>query len=148
MAEKKIIAVTGATGAQGGGLVRAIQADASGPFRARAITRNPSSDKARALAALGLAAALTLLLQPLCGAYESTQQPDDAAACCLEVQPDALVAAPATAVEKAVASALAAVPSIPLVAFPPAAISGGRAAWKDPPPPSLSYHARSARIQR
>jgi uncharacterized protein YbjT (DUF2867 family) len=53
MADTKIIAVLGATGAQGGGLVRAIQADASGAFRARAITRNPGSEKARALAALG-----------------------------------------------------------------------------------------------
>jgi uncharacterized protein YbjT (DUF2867 family) len=53
MADPKIIAVLGATGAQGGGLVRAIQADASGAFRARAITRNPGSEKARALAALG-----------------------------------------------------------------------------------------------
>ena len=53
MADKKIIAVMGATGAQGGGLVRAIQADAAGPFRARAITRDPGSDKATALAKLG-----------------------------------------------------------------------------------------------
>lgn len=53
MPEKKIIAVLGATGAQGGGLVRAIQADKSGEFLARAITRNPNSEKARALAALG-----------------------------------------------------------------------------------------------
>jgi len=53
MAEKKIIAVLGATGAQGGGLVRAILDDNSGHFRARAITRNPNSDKAKALAALG-----------------------------------------------------------------------------------------------
>ena len=53
MADKKTIAVMGATGAQGGGLVRAIQADKSGPFRARAITRDPGSDKAKALAALG-----------------------------------------------------------------------------------------------
>lgn len=53
MADKKIIAVLGATGAQGGGLVRAIQADPQSPFRARAITRNPDSDKAKALAALG-----------------------------------------------------------------------------------------------
>lgn len=53
MADKKIIAVMGATGGQGGGLVRAIQADADGPFRARAITRNAQSDAARALAALG-----------------------------------------------------------------------------------------------
>jgi uncharacterized protein YbjT (DUF2867 family) len=49
MADKKIIAVIGATGAQGGGLVRAIQADRSGPFAARAITRNPNSEKAQAL---------------------------------------------------------------------------------------------------
>ena len=44
------IAVCGATGAQGGGLVRAIAADPARRFRARAITRNPDSDKARALA--------------------------------------------------------------------------------------------------
>lgn len=54
MPDKKIIAVFGATGAQGGGLARAIAADPNGAFVARAITRNPSSDKARALAALGV----------------------------------------------------------------------------------------------
>ena len=54
MSDKKIIAVVGATGAQGGGLVRAILADKSGPFTARAITRNVNSDKAKALAALGV----------------------------------------------------------------------------------------------
>ncbi len=53
MAEQKTIAVLGATGAQGGGLVRAIQSDSSGGFRARAITRNVESDKAKALAAGG-----------------------------------------------------------------------------------------------
>ena len=53
MPEKKIIAVMGATGAQGGGLVRAILNDASGGFKARAITRNVSSEKARELAKLG-----------------------------------------------------------------------------------------------
>ena len=53
MANEKIIAVVGATGAQGGGLVRAICADADSGFRARAITRNPDSEKAKALAALG-----------------------------------------------------------------------------------------------
>jgi uncharacterized protein YbjT (DUF2867 family) len=51
--ESKIIAVVGATGAQGGGLVRAVLNDKSGGFRVRAITRNEGSDKARALAALG-----------------------------------------------------------------------------------------------
>ena len=49
--QKKIIAVVGATGAQGGGLVRAILADQGGGFAARAITRHVDSDKAKALAA-------------------------------------------------------------------------------------------------
>lgn len=53
MSDKKIIAVIGATGAQGSGLVRAIQSDPQGEFTARALTRNPDSEKARALAALG-----------------------------------------------------------------------------------------------
>lgn len=53
MSEKKIIAVVGATGAQGGGLVRAILADPNGGFAARAITHNPDSEKAKALAAAG-----------------------------------------------------------------------------------------------
>ena len=53
MPEKKIIAVVGATGAQGGGLVRAILADKSGAFAARAITRDPNSEKAKALRAAG-----------------------------------------------------------------------------------------------
>jgi uncharacterized protein YbjT (DUF2867 family) len=53
MSDKKIIAVVGATGAQGGGLVRAILADPAGEFAVRAITRDAQSDKARALADLG-----------------------------------------------------------------------------------------------
>jgi uncharacterized protein YbjT (DUF2867 family) len=54
MSQKKVIAVIGATGAQGGGLVRAIHADRDGPFVARAITRKPDSERARALATLGI----------------------------------------------------------------------------------------------
>jgi len=54
MADKKIIAIVGATGAQGGGLARAIAADRSGPFAGRAITRKPDAGKGRALASLGL----------------------------------------------------------------------------------------------
>jgi uncharacterized protein YbjT (DUF2867 family) len=53
MADKKIIAVVGSTGAQGGGLARAILADPSGGFAVRAITRDPDKDKAKALAAAG-----------------------------------------------------------------------------------------------
>ena len=51
--DKKIIAVMGATGAQGGGLVRAILDDKTGGFAARAVTRDPNSDKAKALADAG-----------------------------------------------------------------------------------------------
>ncbi len=53
MAEKKIIAVVGATGAQGGGLVRAILNDPQGGYAVRAITRDVNSAKAKELAALG-----------------------------------------------------------------------------------------------
>ncbi len=53
MAGKKIIAVVGATGAQGSGLVRAIMSDVNSYFTARALTRNVNSDKAKELAALG-----------------------------------------------------------------------------------------------
>jgi uncharacterized protein YbjT (DUF2867 family) len=53
VAEKKVIAVVGATGAQGGGLVRAVLDDPAGGFSVRAITRDVSSEKARALAQLG-----------------------------------------------------------------------------------------------
>lgn len=53
MSQKKIIVVFGATGAQGGGLVRAILQDKNSEFAVRAITRDTNSDKARALAAMG-----------------------------------------------------------------------------------------------
>jgi uncharacterized protein YbjT (DUF2867 family) len=54
MSQKNVIAVMGATGAQGGGLVRAIHAERDGPLTVRAITRKPDSEKAQALAALGI----------------------------------------------------------------------------------------------
>lgn len=53
MSSKKIITVFGATGAQGGGLARAILNDPQGGFAVRAVTRDASSDKAKALAAAG-----------------------------------------------------------------------------------------------
>jgi uncharacterized protein YbjT (DUF2867 family) len=49
----KLIAVVGATGAQGGALARAILADPSGEFAVRALTRNPDSGAAQDLAAAG-----------------------------------------------------------------------------------------------
>lgn len=51
---QKIIAVTGATGAQGGGLVRSILTDETGEFRVRAITRDAHGPKAVALEAMGV----------------------------------------------------------------------------------------------
>ena len=53
MAEKKIIVVFGATGAQGGGLAKAILDDKNSEFAVRAVTRDVNSDKAKALAAAG-----------------------------------------------------------------------------------------------
>ena len=53
MATKKTIAVVGATGSQGGGLVRAILNDPQGDCAARAVTRNVNSEKAQTLARRG-----------------------------------------------------------------------------------------------
>ena len=53
MDDKKIIAVIGATGAQGGGLCRAILKDTGGGYRVRALTRNAGSEKAKQLEKLG-----------------------------------------------------------------------------------------------
>ncbi|HEV8246500.1 MAG TPA: NmrA/HSCARG family protein [Polyangiaceae bacterium] len=50
---KKLIVVIGATGAQGGGLAKAILADKNSEFAVRALTRKPEGDAARALAASG-----------------------------------------------------------------------------------------------
>ena len=78
MSTKKIIAVVGATGTQGGGLVRAILSDPGGAFTARAITRDVNSEKARVLAKLGAEvmaadiddeASLTAALQGAHGAF-------------------------------------------------------------------------------
>src|SRR5690242_17790824 len=58
------IAVVGATGRQGGGLVRAIHADPHPRFRARALTRNTNGPAAKALAALGAEIVATDLDDP------------------------------------------------------------------------------------
>ncbi len=54
MADKKIIAVIGSTGAQGGGVVNSILKDPDGGFIVRAITRNANSDKAKELSKKGI----------------------------------------------------------------------------------------------
>jgi len=78
MGNKQIITVFGATGAQGGGLVRSILEDRDGPFAVRAVTRDTSSDSARNLAAAGAevvaadvddAAAVGRALEGAYGAY-------------------------------------------------------------------------------
>src|ERR1035438_4025286 len=53
MADRKVIAVVGATGAQGGGLVRAILNDPNGGFAARVLTRDVKGAKAKEFAKLG-----------------------------------------------------------------------------------------------
>jgi uncharacterized protein YbjT (DUF2867 family) len=53
MSQSKIITVFGATGAQGGGVARAILSDKSKEFTVRAVTRDVNSDKAQELARLG-----------------------------------------------------------------------------------------------
>jgi uncharacterized protein YbjT (DUF2867 family) len=50
---KRIIAVVGATGKQGGSVARAILGDVAGDFALRVLTRKPSGDRAQALARLG-----------------------------------------------------------------------------------------------
>jgi uncharacterized protein YbjT (DUF2867 family) len=53
MDQKKIIVVFGATGAQGGGVVRAILNDHNSEFAVRAVTRDPDTEKAKELAMMG-----------------------------------------------------------------------------------------------
>jgi len=50
---RRILTIFGATGAQGGGLARAILTMGQSDFHVRAVTRKPEGEAARALAALG-----------------------------------------------------------------------------------------------
>ena len=78
MSARRVIAVVGATGAQGGGLARAILNDPSSAYSVRALVRDPSSQKAQALARAGAdvvqadiddEASLTRALQGAYGAF-------------------------------------------------------------------------------
>ena len=78
MATDKIITVFGATGAQGGGLVRAILNDSGSEFKVRAVTRDANSEKAKDLKKFGAevveaniddAQSMTDSLQGAYGAY-------------------------------------------------------------------------------
>jgi methionyl-tRNA formyltransferase len=71
MSIPKIITVIGATGQQGGGLVRAILRDPERRFAVRAVTRDPHSERARALARIGA----ELLLETLDGLAGGRLQP-------------------------------------------------------------------------
>jgi uncharacterized protein YbjT (DUF2867 family) len=53
MNKKRVIAVVGATGAQGGGMARAVLNDSGSRFSIRALTRNVNSPAAQELAKLG-----------------------------------------------------------------------------------------------
>lgn len=52
-AHRPVVAVFGATGAQGGGLVRALLRDPYRRFAVRALTRRPGARAARALGQVG-----------------------------------------------------------------------------------------------
>jgi uncharacterized protein YbjT (DUF2867 family) len=83
MSRCPVIAVVGATGAQGGGLARAILADPARSFAVRAITRCADAGAARTLAALGAqvvaadlddAASLERALQGAYGVFGGLEQ--------------------------------------------------------------------------
>src|SRR4030065_579753 len=70
MAKEKIIAVVGATGAQGSGLCRAITNDKNGGYRVRALTRKPGSDKGKELKKIGVGGVGARAIPRLMGKYK------------------------------------------------------------------------------
>lgn len=118
----------------------------------------------REAAALALLAALTVLLQPVCAAYElrpaaprapAATLADDAAhgthgraSCCPEVEPSSLVTPSSAGIAKAILAAQAPGPLAYAAAPRAALLLHARPAPGVPPPFPLPYHARSARIQR
>ena len=116
-----------------------------------------SASACRRLAALGLLAILALLVQPICSAYElAASQSDHAAAqgaedgtlCCSGIEVDALMAPPPAPAVKAILAGEG--PSPLTYSYPAATLLAFRPPepWSTPPPLSLSYHVRSARILR
>ncbi|WP_329047886.1 NmrA/HSCARG family protein [Amycolatopsis sp. NBC_01488] len=61
---KRVVAVVGATGRQGGGLVRSLAADPDGAFAVRAITRDAGTPRAKELAGLGVEVVIADLDDP------------------------------------------------------------------------------------
>ena len=111
----------------------------------------------RRLAALGLLAILALLVQPICSAYElAAGQSEHAAAhgaedgtpCCSGIEIDALMAPPSAPAAKAILAGEG--PSLLTYSYPAATVLAflPPEPWSTPPPLSLSYHVRSARILR
>ncbi len=54
MSTTKLVTVFGATGLQGGSVVQSLISNKNRAFSVRGITRNPGSDKSKALSALGV----------------------------------------------------------------------------------------------
>ena len=124
----------------------------------------------RLMTAFALIAASLLLLQPVCSAYElsigapQTALPalgndavdagdaghstHDGVPCCSELKTTALAGPSGTfhAQTKSMTAAPGALS--PAVLFNARLRSSAPAAWATPPPPALSYYARSARILR
>jgi len=114
--------------------------------------------------ALALLALMSVLLQPVCGAYEirpaapnstavaladnTAQGTSDCAPCCPKAETSALLAPSSAAVAKAILAAEAAGP-LQYAAAPRSELSWhAQPASSSPPPISLPYHVRSARILR
>jgi hypothetical protein len=112
--------------------------------------RFPVVPRGRWTVLFGLLAMLAALLQPLCTAYAAARGADHGEVqCCAEIANGDFVAAPSTEIAKApTASPVAAVPAFRGRPVAAAIQSYRLVAWNDPPPPTLRYHARSARIQR
>lgn len=101
----------------------------------------------RVIAAFGLFAALMLVLQPVCSAYESAHE-TQGTPCCVDIPVDSFASSPSTENPKAAIPVLAISPALSAAPVAVALPLHRLDAWNGPAPPPLPYHARSARIQR